>query len=75
MADSFSCSPQSSFLQLSRCVLSLQGGLFKFEAVRKIRCEHSLGEASTGIIALLAVVESGSSQILQKSPRQRRTLS
>ena len=42
-ADSFSYSlTQSSFLQLSRSVLSSQGGLFKFEAVRKIRGEHLL---------------------------------
>ena len=42
-AESFSYSlTKSSFLQLSRSVLSMQGGLFKFEAVKKIRREHSL---------------------------------
>merc|ERR1712136_434777 len=46
-AESFSYGlTQTSFLQLSRSVLSLRGGLAKFEAVRKIRelakSEHSL---------------------------------
>ena len=57
-AKSLCCSfTQSFFLQLSRLVLSLLGGMFKFEAVRKIR-DFAMSEDSIELEQLASRVAS-----------------